>query len=196
MQYATNFVTVYLLSLSLVGVPTSFAQRPVAPELEIVSKSVENYFRRKRPGWKLNNVPPATPPGSQASPDMVVHFWSSEKCFTAEVIIDGVRSGNYPVSCHFKLAISKGLSASDALARLNEFVLNEASATAVSVGDKGYIWRGTELVFVRGKFTFWFGGSVKLRVGDFTNNREFLEKLAREIADSITSAPEVKATPE
>jgi hypothetical protein len=68
--------------------------------------------------------------------------------------------------------------------RLSNFVLNERSASPVQVGDKGYVWRGSEVVFIKGKFTFWLGGILELRVGDFTNSREFMEKLAKEIADA------------
>ena len=178
-------VPAFMLCLFLVGAASTLAGQSTAPELEKVSKSVEDSFRRKRPEWKHETVPPATPPGSQPSPDVVIHFWSSEKCLTAEVIIDGVTSGKHPVSCRIKLAIDQSASAAAARARLDDFVLHEQSASPISLGDKGYRWRGTDVVFIKGKFTFWLGGGVNLRVGDFTNNREFMEKLAKEIADAL-----------
>jgi hypothetical protein len=173
-------VCVVLASLS-----SSLAGQSLSADLDKVSKGVENHLRQKRPEWKHQTVPPATPPGSQPSPDVVIHFWSSEKCLTAEVVIDGVSSGKHPVSCHIKLAIDQSPSASAAYTRLSNFVLTERSASPISVGDKGYIWRGSDVVFIKGKFTFWLSGDVSLRVGDFTNDREFLEKLAKEIADDV-----------
>jgi len=40
------------------------------------------------------------------------------------------------------------------------------------------------VVFIKGKFTFWLSGGLDLRVGDFTNNSEFIMKLAKEIAEA------------
>jgi len=180
-----KYIPTYILCLLLASASSPLAGQSLASDLDKVSKSVENYLRQMRPEWNHETVPPATPPGSQPSPDVVIHFWSSEKCLTAEVIIDGVSSGKHPVSCRVKLAIDQSSSASAARTRLSNFVLDERSASPISVGDKGYIWRGSEVVFIKGKFTFWLGGGLNLRVGDFTNNREFMEKLAKEIADAV-----------
>lgn len=155
------------------------------PDLEKVSRTIESYIHRTRPGWNHETVPPATPPGQQPSPVVVIHFWTSEKCLTAEVIIDGASSGKQPVSCHIKLAIDQSSSASAARTRLSDFVQQEPSASPVQVGDKGYVWRGSDVVFIKDKFTFWLSGVLDLRVGDFTKNREFLEKLAKELADNV-----------
>jgi hypothetical protein len=162
--------------------PTS--GQSLSPELDTVTKSIENYFRQKRPDWKHESVPPG-PLGTPFSPTIVVYFWWSDKCLTAEVLIDGKSSGRQAVPCRFKLAITQSQSGSDTLAHLIQFVRDEPSASPVAVGDKGYFWRGTDLVFIKGKFTFWLNGSLQLRVGDFTNNKEFIEKLAKEIADSV-----------
>ena len=182
----------YILACVLLLLPASASplagQSPshdLNPELSGVGKGIENYLRQKRPEWRHETVPPATPPGSRPSPDVVIHFWSSEKCLTAEVIIDGVSAGKHPVPCRIKLAIDRSESAAAARARLGDFVLSEPSASPVTVGDKGYVWRGSEVVFVKGKFTFWLGGNLELRVGGFTNIREFIEKLAKEIADAV-----------
>jgi len=180
-----KFIPAYLLCLLLASAASPLAGQSLSPDLDKVSKSVVESLRQKRPEWKHETVPAAMPPGSQPSPDVVIHFWSSEKCLTAEVIIDGVSSGKHPVSCRVKLAIDQSASASAARTRLSDFVLHERSASSITVGDKGYIWRGSEVVFVKGKFTFWLGGGLDLRVGDFTNNREFMEKLAKEIAEAV-----------
>ncbi|HKY54067.1 MAG TPA: hypothetical protein VJM08_07180, partial [Anaerolineales bacterium] len=60
------------------------------PELEKVSKAVEAYVQKHKPDWSHKNALPPTPPGSQPSPDVVIHFWSSEECAVAELVIDGV----------------------------------------------------------------------------------------------------------
>jgi hypothetical protein len=89
------------------------------------------------------------------------------------------------VPCRVKLAIYYSPSASEARTGLSSFVLGERSASAIQVGDKGYVWGGSNLVFVKGKFTFWLGGGLDMRVGDFTYNGEFMERLAKEIADAV-----------
>lgn len=180
-----KYISACVLSFVFASASAPLAGQSLAPDLDKVSKSVEHNFRQKRSEWKHETVPPAMPPGSQPSPDVVIHFWSSEKCLTAEVIIDEVSLGKHPVSCRVKLAIDQSPSAAAARERLSNFVLNERSASAIPVGDKGYLWRGSDVVFIKGKFTFWLGGGLNLRVGDFTNSREFMEKLAKEIADAV-----------
>jgi len=180
-----NIAAFCIVFLSLAGNPSSLAGQSPSPELDTVSKAVENYFQKKGTEWKLKTVPAASPPGTQPGPYIVIQFWSSEKCLTAEVIIDGVNAGKHPVSCQLKLAIDQSTSDLAADTRLREFVRGEPSASPVSAGDKGYLWRGIDVVFLKGKFTFWLSGSVGLRVGDFTINREFMEKLAKEIADAV-----------
>ncbi|MBA3711278.1 MAG: hypothetical protein H0W76_02380 [Pyrinomonadaceae bacterium] len=182
-----NYIQACMLCLFLAGAACPIAGQSVDPDLARVSQNVENYFRQQRPGWKHESVPPVTPPGSQPSPYVVIHFWSSEKCLIAEVTIDDVSSGKQPVSCRVKLAIDQSPSAAEARTRLGNFVLEQRGARPVSVGDKGYAWGGSEVVFVKGKFTFWLGGGLDLRVGDFTNNGEFMGKLAKEIADAVPS---------
>ena len=179
-----KYLQICVAWLLLVSICSPIAGQSLSPDLDKVSKSVEDYFRQRRPEWKHKTIPPG-PVGTPPSPSVVVHLWSSEKCLTAEVIIDGASSGKHPVSCHIKLAIDRSESELAARTRLSNFVMNERSANPITVGDKGYIWGGTELVFVKGKFTFWLGGGLDLRVGDFTNNREFINKLAKEIADAL-----------
>jgi len=174
----------YVLCLLLVCA-SPLAGQSLEPELEKVGKGVERYFQQKRPGWVHDSVPPAMPPGSRPSPTVAIHLWSSEKCLTAEVIIDGVNSGKQPVPCRVKLAIYQAPSASEAHTGLSNFVLGERSATPITVGDKGYVWHGSKLVFIKGKFTFWLSGGLDVRVGDFSYNGEFMEKLAKEIADAV-----------
>ena len=154
------------------------------PDLEKVSKAVETYVQKHKPDWHHENALPPTPPGSQPSPDVVIHFWSSERCVVAELIIDGVNTGKHPVSCRIKLAIDQSKSPSAARERLANFVREERSATVISVGDKAYVWNRGDIVFIKDKFTFWLSGGLDLRVGDFTNNASFMEKLAKQIADA------------
>lgn len=179
-----KYLQVCAVCLLLASTCSPIAGQSLSPDLDKVSNSIEEYLRQKRPDWKHETIPPG-PVGTPPSSSVVVHLWSSEKCLTAEVIIDGENSGKHPVSCRIKLAIDRSESESAALTRLGIFIRSEPSANPISVGDKGYIWRGSELVFVKGKFTFWLGGSLDLRVGDFTNYKEFMDKLANEIADAV-----------
>lgn len=155
------------------------------PDLEKVSKAVETYVQKRKPDWRHETALPPTPPGSQPSPDVAIHFWSSEKCVVAEVSIDGVNTGKHPVSCRIKLAIDQSTSPAAARQRLADFVREERSATVISIGDKAYVWSRGDIVFIKGKFTFWLSGGLDLRVGDFTNNAAYMEKWAREIADAV-----------
>lgn len=177
-------LTLLLLSITIFG---NAQQQTLWPDLEKVSKAVEAYMQKNKPDWRHETALPPTPQGSPPSPAVAIHFWSSEKCATAELLIDGVNVGKHPVSCRIKVAIDQSTSASAARERLANFVREEPSASPVAVGEKGYIWRGGDVVFVKGKFTFWCSGGLDLRVGDFTNNSEFVLKLAKEIA---TGAPD------
>ena len=160
------------------------AGQSLRPELEKVSRAVEAYVKEHKPDWSHKTALPPTPPGSQPSPDVAIHFWSSERCVVAELIIDGVNTGKHPVSCRIKLAIDQSESAFAARERLADFVREERSATAKSLGDKAYVWNRGDIVFIKDKFTFWLSGGLDLRVGDFTNNAAFMEKLAQQIADA------------
>jgi hypothetical protein len=183
--------THFILCLVLAGLASPHAGQSVAAtaDLEQVSGRVESYMREKRPGWKHERVSPATPPGGQPSRDVVVHFWSSEKCLTAGLSLDGVSYGTQPVPCTFKLAIDQTPSATEARTRLSDFVLNQRDADPkpCEAGDKCYVWNGSHVVFVKGRFTFWLSGGVDLRVGDFTVNRMFAEKLAKDIAGAVAA---------
>jgi hypothetical protein len=63
-------------------------------------------------------------------------------------------------------------------------VLGE-SLIPLPVGDKGYVWNGSNVVFIKGRFTFWLSGGFDLRAGDFTIDNEFKEKFAKEIAAAV-----------
>lgn len=177
-----SFLTVCLLAIA-VGV--DLAGQTLRRDLEKVSKAVEAYFQKHKPDWRHETPLPPTPPGSQPSPDVSIHFWSSEKCVVAEVTIDGVNTGKHSVSCHIKLAIDQSASPYAARKRLADFVHDERSATVISIGDKAYAWSRGDIVFIKGKFTFWLSGGLDLRVGDFTNNAAYMEKWAREIAEAV-----------
>ena len=177
-----RLLTVCLL---VVAACVDVAGQSLRPELEKVSKAVEAYMQKHKPDWSHKTSLPPTPSGSQPSRDVAIHFWSSEKCAVAELVIDGVNTGKHPVSCHIKLAIDQSESAFAARKRLADFVLEERSATVISVGDKAYVWNRGHIVFIKDKFTFWLSGGLDLRVGDFTNNAAFMEKLAQHIAEAV-----------
>ena len=176
-----------LLTICLLAVACCFdlAGQALRPELEKVSRAVEAYVQKHKPDWSHKTSLPPTPPGSQPSPDVAIHFWSSEKCAVAELVIDGVNTGKHPVSCRIKLAIDQSKSPFAARERLANFVREERSATVLSIGDKAYVWNRGDIVFIKDKFTFWLSGGLDLRVGDFTNNAAFMEKLAKQIADAV-----------
>jgi hypothetical protein len=174
------------LTLLLSGASTLLGQS-TAPELEKISGRVESFMRQKKPAWKHETALPPTPPGMPPSPYVVIHFWSSENCYTAGLSIDGTDYGSQVVPCRVKLAIDQTPSLTETRTRLSDFVHNQrgASPTPLQIGDKGYLWNGSDVVFIKGKFTFWLSGVVDLRVGDFTINKEFTQKLAKDIAEAL-----------
>ena len=169
----------------MVAACVDLAGQTLRPDLERVSKAVEASVQKHEPDWRHETALPPTPPGSQPSPDVAIHFWSSEKCVVAELSIDGVNTGKHPVSCRIKLAIDQSASPPAARERLAHFVRDEPGATVISIGDKAYVWNRGHIVFIKGKFTFWVSGGLDLRVGDFTNNAAFIEKWAKLIADAV-----------
>ena len=179
------YASLLTICLLAIGAWVDLQGQSLRPDLEKISRAVEEYMQTHKPDWRHENVPPATPPGSPPSADVVIHFWSSEQCVVAEVIIDGSNTGKHPVSCRIKLAIDQSTSPATARDRLAKFVRDERSATVTSVGDKAYVWNRGDIVFIKGKFTFWLSGGLDLRVGDFTNNASFMEKLAKQIADAV-----------
>jgi len=179
-----RLLTIHVLALLLFVAPANSIAQSLRSDLDKVSTAVETYVQKLKPDWHHETALPPTPPGGQPSSDVAIHFWKSEKCAVAELIIDGVNTGKHPVSCLIKLAIDQSASPSAARERIANFVRDEPSATVILVGDKGYVWRGGDIVFIKGKFTFWLSGGLHLRVGDFTNNAAFMEALAKQIADA------------
>ena len=66
--------------------------------------SAEQYIQKTR-AWKHTIAEPPTPLGSRPSPNVSIHFWSSEKCFNAELRVEGKSYGTQAVPCHVKLVI-------------------------------------------------------------------------------------------
>ncbi|MCA1817625.1 MAG: hypothetical protein LC746_14745 [Acidobacteria bacterium] len=180
----THLVT---LCLFYACITDAGAAQSVSPDLAQVSGRVVQHFREKHPGWKHETAQPPTPPGGAPSRDVAIHFWSSENCLTAELRLDGTSYGSKPVPCRFKLAIDQSASSVDARERLVGFVNNQRGDgfEPIQVGDKGYVWNGSRVVFVKGSFTFWLDGGADLHVGDFSVNREFIERTAKEVSDAI-----------
>jgi hypothetical protein len=55
----------------------------------------------------------------------------------------------------------------------------------MEVGDQGYVWNRGDIVFTKGKFTFWLSGGLVLQAGDETSNASFMENLAKQIAGAV-----------
>jgi len=170
----------------LVGLSNSAAQTQVLrPDLQKVGTAVETYFQKTKPDWRHESVLPATPPGGQPSPYVAIHFWAVEKCEIAERSVADAKTDKPPVSCRIKLAIYESDSASAALEGLTNFASKQRTATALLVGDKGYVWRGENIVFIKDKFTFWL--SVDLRGRDHTKNMDLMKSLAKQIGDVVAA---------
>lgn len=181
------FQLVVLLCL-LLGHAYTVAAQSSSVTLNEISQQVQNYIQKTRK-WKHWLADPPTPPGSKPSPDVSINFWSSEQCLTVDLRVDGKALGTHPVPCRIKLAIDQSPSEIAARNRLSEFFTSsrESNPTPLAIGDKAYLWNGSHIVFLKGRFTFWLSGSVDLRVGDLLINRDFMEKLARDIATAANA---------
>ena len=172
----------------LLGHVYTVAAQSSSVTLNDLSEQVRNYIQKTR-DWKHSVADPPTPPGSKPSTDVSINFWTSEHCLTVELQVDGKDLGTQPVPCRIKLAIDQSRSEIDARNRLSEFLtsVRDTNPTSLPIGDKGYVWNGSHIVFLSGRFTFWLSGTVDLRVGDLVINREFMEKLARDIATAVNA---------
>jgi hypothetical protein len=70
--------------------------------------------------------------------DVIIHFWSWEKCLLADVRINGRDCGTKPVPCPIKLAITQAPSAIDAETRLRDSAFNsmDGDFVPIDVGDR------------------------------------------------------------
>ena len=175
-----------ILVIVILSHTCTLAAQSTTVSLNQISEQVQNYMQKSR-GWKHETADPPTPPGMKPSTDVSIHFWSSEKCLTAELRVGGKSYGTQPVPSRIKLAVDQSSSAIAARTRLSEFVMNDRKGKPglFPVGDKGYVWRGSNVVFIKGRFTFWLSGGADLRVGDFSISQEFIQKLAQDIAAAI-----------
>ena len=156
--------------------------------LNDIAKQVRDYIQKTR-DWKHSLADPPTPPGSKPSTDVSINFWSSERCLNVEIRVDGKDLGTQPVPCRIKLAIDQSPSEFDARERLSRFLTDtrDTNPTSLPIADKAYLWNGSHIMFLEGRFTFWLSGTVDFRVGDLVINRDFMEKLARDIATAISA---------
>lgn len=156
--------------------------------LDDISKQVRDYVKKTR-DWKHWLADPPTPAGSKPSTDVSINFWSSERCLNVDLRVDGKALGTQPVPCRIKLAIDQMPSEIEARNRLSRFLLDtrDTNPTSLPIGDKAYLWNGSHIVFLKGRFTFWLSGTIDFRVGDLVINRDFMEKLARDIATAVSA---------
>jgi hypothetical protein len=176
-----------VLSVLLAHAHTVAAQSS-SVTLNDISKQVRDYMQKTR-DWKHWLADPPTPPGSKPSTDVSINFWSSERCLNVELRVDRKDLGPQPVPCRIKLAIDQMPTEIEARDRLSRFLIDtrDSNPTSLPIGDKAYLWSGSHIVFLKGRFTFWLSGTVDLRVGDLVLNREFMEKLARDIATAVSA---------
>ena len=185
-----RLVLLLLLLKGATSIPTDLVAQSTSTSLAQVSQQAETYIEKSR-GWKHGTADPPTPPGSTPSTDVVIHFWSSEKCLTAELRVNSKDYGMQPVPCRIKLAIDQSPSPLDARNRLSNFVndTRDKNPSVINLGDKGYVWGGSHIVFIKGRFTFWLSGTLDLRIGDLLINRDFMEALGQDIAKTVNVNP-------
>jgi hypothetical protein len=69
--------------------------------------------------------------------------------------------------------IDESASATVADSRLSSFIHKQSGLSPISLGDRGYIFERTQIVFIKGKFMFYVRGGVDLAIGEFSINKDF-----------------------
>lgn len=169
-------------------------QAPAASDLDRVGERLVSFFKHWRPGWAHSTVEPAAAPGQQPSRNVAIHFWRSDNCLTVDAVVDGARRPELPVSCMVKVAAYQFPTAEAAREHLKGFVDIERSMRKpgalrpLALGDEGYGWGRSNVVFRKGRFSYWLSGSVGNSYG---HDQHELEKQATEsfAADVARAVP-------
>jgi hypothetical protein len=169
-----------------------YGQSPAASDLDGVGERLVSFFRKERPDWEHNTVEPGPlpAPGSQPNRNVAVHFWRSDKCLMVSAVIDGKMQEGLPVYCTVKVAVYQFPSAEAARAYLGGFAERERPRKApwtlrpLALGDEGYGWRMSNVVFRRGRFVYWLDSSVGNSYGrdQFELEKEATEAFAKDVA--------------
>ena len=170
-------------------------QTPAAAGLDDVGERLVSFFKKERPDWEHNTVEPGPipAPGSQPNRNVAVHYWRSDKCLKVSAVIDGENREGLPVACSLHAAIYQFPSAEAARAYLNGFAERERprktpwTLRALALGDEGYGWRRSNVVFRKGRFVYWLSSSVGNSYGrdQFELEKEATEAFARDVARAL-----------
>jgi hypothetical protein len=169
-----------------------YGQVTAASDLDSVGERLVSFFKKERPGWEHGTVEPGPlpAPGSQPNRDVAVHFWRSDKCLRVSAIIDGEKQEGLPVYCTVKVAVYQSPSAEAARAYLNGFAERERprktplTLRPLALGDEGYGWRTSNVVFRQGRFVYWLSSSVGNSYGrdQLELEKEATEAFAKDVA--------------
>lgn len=172
-----------------------YGQAPAVNNLEDIGERLVSFFKKERPGWEHNTVEPGPipAPGSQPNRNVAVHFWRSDKCLKVNAVVDGERREGLPVFCAVKVAAYQFPSAEAARAHLAGFVEFQrprkayGGITPVELSDEGYVWNHSNVVFRKGRFSFWLAGNVANSYGRDEDElaKEVTEAFARDVARAV-----------
>lgn len=170
-------------------------QTPAGSDLDGIGERLVSFFKKERPDWEHNTVEPGPipAPGTQPNRNVAVHFWRSGKCLKVDAVVEGKVREALPVHCAVKVAISQFPSAEAARVYLNGFAERERprktpwTLRPIALGDEGYGWSMSNVVFRKGRFVYWLSGSVGNSYGrdEFELEKEATEAFARDVARAL-----------
>ncbi|HEX8456422.1 MAG TPA: hypothetical protein VF656_03795 [Pyrinomonadaceae bacterium] len=184
-----------IFGLLIFGLPPSLhGQAPPAGDLERVGERLVRFFKEKRPGWEHSTVEPLAAPGQQPSRNVAIHFWRSDKCLIVDATIDGEQRKALPVYCKVKVAVYLFPTIDAARAHLDEFAQSQRTRKApwtlrpVALGDEGYGWGLSNVVFRKGRYSFWLDTVIGNSYGldQFALEREATEAFAADVSRAVS----------
>ena len=168
-------------------------QAPAASDLDRVGERLVSFFKQWRPGWEHGTVEPVAAPGQQPSRDVAIHFWRSDNCLIVDAVVEGARRPELPVYCTVKVAAYQFPTAEAAREHLKGFVESErqkktpGALRPLALGDEGYGWKRSNVVFRKGRFSYWLSSSVGNSYGhdEFELQKQATESFAADAARAL-----------
>ena len=184
-----RIVLCLLLTATFLPVNGQSAER----DLERINEKLISYFREKKPEWVHETTTPLAAPGSKPSSTVAIHFWAGKKCLAIEATIDGVERDDLPLPCKVKVSVLQAASPEKAEAEMKEFIgheqLRKWKPIPLILGDEGYVWARSNVVFRKGRYKFYlssFVNTYSYQVDSFEIEQEVTVAFAKDVAQAVS----------
>ncbi len=125
------------------------------------------------------------------SRDVAIHFWSAKKCLTIDADINGIKRDNFPLPCNVKVSILQSSSTDKAEAEIREFIREEGlrkwKPIPLNLGEEGYVWSRSNIVFRKGRYKFFLHTTVH-NYSYPVDNSEFEQEITKAFAQETARA--------